>query len=59
MLLVYEGESLNVDTSEFVVSASGGVILQRGSNLFGGKVYSRFVYRKNGPTFMNLWSYNG
>ena len=29
MLLVYEGESLNVDTSEFVVSASGGVILRK------------------------------
>ena len=38
MLLVYEGESLNVDTSEFVVSASGGVILQNRSNLFGEKL---------------------
>ena len=36
MLLLYEGEFLNVDTSEFVVSASGGVILQKGSNSFGG-----------------------
>jgi hypothetical protein len=45
MLLVYEGESLNVDTSEFVVSASGGVILQKGS-LFGGKTAASFLYRK-------------
>jgi hypothetical protein len=48
MLLVYEGESLNVDMSEFVVSASGGVILQKGSKFFGGKTACSFVYRRFG-----------